>query len=68
MQEFMIGVQKIRAELKFKRKQAFANFSKNPSNIRLALEIKLLDDQISDLETVLSIRCDSDNISSVKVN
>jgi len=55
MQESAVGVQKIRNDLKSQRKRVFANFSKDPSNIRLALEIKLLDDRISDLEMALSL-------------
>lgn len=57
MQESIIGVQKIRNDLKSKRKRVFANFSKDPSNIRLALEIKALDDRISDLGMALSNQC-----------
>ena len=56
MQESMVGVEKIRNDLKAKRERVFANFSKTPSDIHLALEIKLLDDQISDLNTALSIQ------------
>jgi len=55
MQESAVGVQKIRNDLKSQRKRVFANFSKDPSNTRLALEIKLLDDRISDLEMALSL-------------
>lgn len=51
MQKPIVGVEKIRNDLKAKRRLAFANFSQNPSDIRLALEIKLLDDQIWDLNT-----------------
>lgn len=46
MQGSIIDVQKIRNELKSERKLVFANFSKTPSNTRLALEIKVLDDRI----------------------
>jgi len=56
MRESIVGVEKIRDDLKAKRKLVFANFSKDPSAIRLALDIKLLDDQISDLNTALSIQ------------
>jgi len=55
MQESTIGVQKIRNDLKSQRKQVFADFLKHPSNTLLALEIKLLDDRISDLEMALSL-------------
>lgn len=61
MHESIVGVEKIRNDLKTKRKLLFAHFSRNPSDTRLALEIRLLDDQISDLDTVLSIRCESDS-------
>lgn len=50
MQESTIRVQKIRNDLKFERKRAFANFLQNPSEIRLALEIKVRDDRLSDLD------------------
>lgn len=60
MQETIIGVQEIRNDLKSERKLVFANFSKHPSNIRLALEIKMLDDRISDLDMALSKQRNSD--------
>jgi hypothetical protein len=63
MQESVVGVEKIRDDLKAKRNLVFANFSNDPSDIRLALEIKLLDDQISDLNTALSIQRRSDSKS-----
>lgn len=50
MQESIIDEQRIRNDLKAKRKLLFANFSKDPSNTRLALEIRWLDDRISDLD------------------
>ena len=50
MQESIIDDQKIRNGLKIKREQLFALFWKNPSNTRLALEIRFLDDRISDLD------------------
>ena len=49
MHQPIVGVEKIRNDLKAKRQLLFANFSKNPSDTRLALEIRLLDDRISDL-------------------
>lgn len=61
MHESIVGVEKIRNDLKAKRKLLFANFSINPSDTRLALEIKFLDDQISDLDTVLSTQYNSDS-------
>lgn len=60
MQEPIIGVQKIRNDLRSERKLVFANFSRNPSNIRLALEIKVLDDRISDLDIDLWKQHNSD--------
>jgi len=36
-------------KLKAKRHQLFERFSKNPRDIRLAVEIKLLDDQLAEL-------------------
>jgi hypothetical protein len=54
MQESRIDEQRIRNDLSAKRKLLFANFSKNPSNTRLALEIRLLDDQLADLDRDLS--------------
>jgi hypothetical protein len=50
MQESGIDRQKTRSDLKAKRNLLFACFSRNPSDTRLALEIRLLDDRISDLE------------------
>jgi hypothetical protein len=49
MQYSITDEQKLRAELRAKRKLLFANFSNNPSNTQLAIEIKRLDDRISDL-------------------
>ena len=60
MQESAIGIQKIRNDLKCQRKRVFANFLQNPSDIHLALEIKLLDDRLSDLDMALSKQRDSD--------
>jgi hypothetical protein len=36
-------------KLKAKRQQLFERFSKNPRDIHLAVEIKLLDDQLAEL-------------------
>ncbi len=54
MQESIIDEQRIRNDLKAKRKLLFANFSENPSNTRWALEIRWLDDRISDLDRDLT--------------
>jgi len=51
MPESRIDGQKIRNALKTKRNLLFADFTRNPSNMRLALEIRLLDDRIADLDT-----------------
>jgi hypothetical protein len=40
-------------QLKDKRDQLFAKYSKNPMNTRLAIEIKLIDDQVADLTAYL---------------
>jgi hypothetical protein len=36
-----------REELKARRKRLFERFVKNPENIRLAIEIKRMDDQVA---------------------
>lgn len=60
MQESTIGVQKIRNELKSERKRVFADFLQNPSEIHFALQIKVLDDRLSDLDITFSKQRDSD--------
>lgn len=50
MQESRIDTLEIRNAIKTKRNQMFADFSKDPSNTRLAVEIRLLDDRIADLD------------------
>jgi len=40
---------KIRAELKTKRNLLLEEYSKNPMNTSLAIEIKLIDDQLAEL-------------------
>ena len=49
MQHSRVEKEKLRSDLKAARKLLFARFSKQPSNTRLAIEIRLLDDRISDL-------------------
>jgi hypothetical protein len=56
MGESRIEDQKIRNELRYKRNLLFADFTKNPSNTRLALEIKSLDDRIADLDSSVTIK------------
>lgn len=56
MQESRIDYRKIRNALKNKRNLLFADFSQNPSNTPLALQIKLLDDRIADLDMGLNVR------------
>jgi hypothetical protein len=51
MRDSRTGEQTLRADLRAKRKLLFANFSDNPSNTRLAIEIKQLDDRIWDLDS-----------------
>jgi len=62
MGESRIEVQKIRNELRSKRNLLFADFRKNPSNTRLALEIKSLDDRIADLDTSPTIKTLRDSL------
>ena len=57
--------QKIRNALRAKRNLLFADFSKNPSNTRLALEIKLLDDEIAHLDTTSGVKHHSLSTNSV---
>jgi len=40
---------KIRKQLKVKRNQLLEEYSKNPMNTRLAVEIRLIDDQIAEI-------------------
>ncbi|HTA58620.1 MAG TPA: hypothetical protein VK805_10715 [Candidatus Baltobacteraceae bacterium] len=40
---------KIRKQLKAKRNQLLEEYSKNPMNTRLAVEIRLIDDQIAEI-------------------
>lgn len=54
MQESGIDKQKTRSDLWAERNLLFAYFSKNPSNTRLALEIRLLDDRIWELDKALA--------------
>jgi hypothetical protein len=49
MQPPTIDKKKIRNQLKTKRNLLFDEFSKNPMNARLAIEIKLIDDQVAEL-------------------
>jgi len=44
----------IREQLRDKRNQLFDKYSKNPMNSRLAIEIKLIDDQVADLTAYLT--------------
>ena len=63
MQESRIDYRKVRNALKTKRNSLFADFSKNPSNTRLALQIRLLDDRIADLECGLSLKMPEDPLN-----
>lgn len=60
MQESRIDYREVRNALKTRRNSLFADFSKNPSNTRLALQIRLLDDRIADLDCGLSIKTPED--------
>jgi hypothetical protein len=53
MQIHVIDEQKIRDELKTKRNLLFKKFFRNPSNTRLAIEIRLIDDRIAELTAYL---------------
>jgi hypothetical protein len=50
----------IRDRLKDKRNLLFERYSKNPTNTRLAIEIKLVDDQIADLTAQLAQQTKAD--------
>jgi len=63
MREFRIDDQKIRNALKFKRNLLFADFAKNPSNTRLALEIRFLDERIADLDNSLTLKTLRDSLN-----
>ena len=60
MHESRFDDQKIRNALKTKRNLLFTDFSNNLSNTRLALEIRLLDDRIADLDSNLCTRVPGD--------
>jgi hypothetical protein len=49
MPKLLVDEKESRAELKSKRDLLFAEYSRNPMNTRLAIEIKLIDDQIAAL-------------------
>jgi hypothetical protein len=49
MQEPINGEKRIRDQLKSKRDLLFEEYSKNPMNTLLAIEIRLIDDQIVEL-------------------
>jgi hypothetical protein len=49
MQKLLPNKTETRAQLKSKRDLLFEEYSKNPMNSRLAIEIKLIDDQIAEL-------------------
>jgi Spy/CpxP family protein refolding chaperone len=49
MQTPTIDKKKIRDQLKAKRNLLFEEFSKNPMKARLAIENRLIDDQIAEL-------------------
>ena len=49
MQDPRIDEPNIRGQLKTKRNLLFEEFLGNPSNTRLAIEIRMIDDQIAEL-------------------
>ena len=49
MQERGIDKKKIRDELKIKRNRLLGEYSRNPMDTHLAIEIKLIDDQLAKL-------------------
>jgi hypothetical protein len=48
MQEIPTDAKRKREELKAKRNLLFTQFLKNPRDIRLALKIKIIDDQVAE--------------------
>lgn len=60
MQESRIDYRKVRNALRTERSSLFADFSKDPSNTRLAVQIRLLDDRIADLNTGLNTKTPED--------
>lgn len=63
MQQSRIDYRKVRNALKTKRNSLFADFSKTPSNTRLALQIRLLDDRIADLDCGLNMKVPQDPLN-----
>ena len=53
MQKPITDKRKTRDQLKTKRNLLLEEYSKNPMNTRLAIEIKLLDDQIAEVSEQL---------------
>ncbi|HKM67834.1 MAG TPA: hypothetical protein VJX70_11760 [Candidatus Acidoferrum sp.] len=49
MQKPVIDQMKVRDQMKTKRNLLLEEYSKNPTNSHLAIEIKLLDDQLAEL-------------------
>jgi len=64
MRESRIDDQKVRNALKSKRNLLFADFSRNPSNTRLALEIRSLDDWIADLDSTPRLKTTGDSLKT----
>ena len=46
----------LRARLKAKRDSLFDEFRRNPSKVRLAIEIKLIDDEVAKTDALQAIR------------
>jgi dynactin complex subunit len=53
MEKPTIDKNRIREQLKNKRERLFEEYYKNPMNTRLAIEIKLIDDQVAELTAQL---------------
>jgi hypothetical protein len=53
MEKPTIDKNTIREQLRGKRERLFEEYSKNPMNTRLAIEIKLIDDQVAELTAQL---------------
>jgi len=53
MEKPTIDKNTIREQLRGKRERLFEEYSKNPMNTRLEIEIKLIDDQVAELTAQL---------------
>jgi hypothetical protein len=67
MQKTAIDAMKKREEMKAKRNLLFARFLKNPSDTRLALEIKIIDDQVAECVKQMQQQREKRNLSSTRL-